>query len=961
MPLETIHMPGLKAKDGKSSSDFQATPEELRTIQERMKDPKFVELMKEYMESLSDPETRAEEEAYLEQAEKEAKEGGDYTFDFIFPRPAFVVELVQPTTRDASPAALEKLTGSKEKTNQKAMGGRFTTGIRSFINFCYSDKVEQYSEIPTQDALGSQWHVPVAVSEKRLEYFFENRGKPQGLPSYLSTCSGNKDGERAAYAEVQTAATKAAATPLDSTPFCYVYDAVFHPLTLSLADRSNRFLCFLVEIAVEQINAGYKEHNGFEFSRLSSAVLCIGYPRNQTIRKKGNVSPFAVDPSAPVLTKPTRNLDEVEKASRRVTTVTTTKKTTHTSAPKRGEAVASSSGAVTNETCGTVQPPVSVLPPFHIKHRGPHVSLSDTWCDPRVTQKKIGVPDILVVSVDFSKPPDGSIGTEGEGNAHPTAKLIPASAIDLSVVGNGTGLQLQRTAGQPYFEGLLVLPFSVEEDPISAKFDKQKRVLTLELKVQAHHHLLKPLQTMGTESTAAAPHLPRSDTEHVEGQPPSVCLSSPSSIKGNETPLTSPPGNHNGVLQTVEKEEKEKEHITATNGVSKTPPAEEEASKEEPFPHSYPVSHNVEAARDGEENVEKEVTKEHTNEEFSNDEVKEKIEEKEAATHSTSITTSSVRSNPMSSADRSSSSFIPPPRPSMLSKDAERVQLMFAKVEEARRAREASNSSAVNHEKDKEVKGEEKKEVGKKENDEEIVIVQKDAGGKECAVGRHRQNSMLLETRREREEEMENTTENHRIDLSPPEASQKELSCVSKKSEISSQVINARRETTAEERVTIQETQHANGGGIAAMERGQERAEQKQYANVSHPTNESRHSNRVGPTEEGGVTQAKDTIASAIPVDPIKEVAPPQEKNGERETAWRGLQEQQDSWMKRVQEAISQEDIREMEAAVRRARKEAEKAKKRYEAVLAQEKLDKKMQAKRAAAPFLNDHIFAID
>ena len=37
------------------------------------------------------------------------------------------------------------------------------------------------------------------------------------------------------------------------------YDAVFHPKTVQLANDSQKFMCFLVEISVEHINEGYQK------------------------------------------------------------------------------------------------------------------------------------------------------------------------------------------------------------------------------------------------------------------------------------------------------------------------------------------------------------------------------------------------------------------------------------------------------------------------------------------------------------------------------------------------------------------------------------------------------------------------------------------------------------------------------------------------------------------------------
>ena len=197
--------------------DFKATPDELRTIADKMKDPEFRKLWAEYTQSLQDPQYRKEEEEYLKQIEKEAKDGGDYSFDFIFPRAVFCIELLEGDGK-------------------------------TFVNICESEKVDEYREQPGADARGSNWLVPVSV------------GKPH---------DESLDGRDVS-----------------------VYDAVFHPKTIGLASHSDRFMCFLVEIAVEHINGGFGRAFGFKFRRLPSSQKSIGTPANQTIRKEKGQSPF---------------------------------------------------------------------------------------------------------------------------------------------------------------------------------------------------------------------------------------------------------------------------------------------------------------------------------------------------------------------------------------------------------------------------------------------------------------------------------------------------------------------------------------------------------------------------------------------------------------------------------------------------------------------------------------------
>src|SRR5689334_6974955 len=107
MSLQAVNLHD-KTKD----EEFKPTAQELKTIAEKMKDPEFMKLWTEYAMSLKDPAYRKEEEEYLKQVEKEAREGGNYSFEFIFPKPRFVVELLEGDGK-------------------------------TFLNICESDKVDE--------------------------------------------------------------------------------------------------------------------------------------------------------------------------------------------------------------------------------------------------------------------------------------------------------------------------------------------------------------------------------------------------------------------------------------------------------------------------------------------------------------------------------------------------------------------------------------------------------------------------------------------------------------------------------------------------------------------------------------------------------------------------------------------------------------------------------------------------
>ncbi|CAG9572510.1 conserved hypothetical protein [Leishmania major strain Friedlin] len=426
---------------------FAATPEEMRVIQEKMKDPVFAELMHEYMKSLEDPETRREEEAYLEQAEREAREGGDFSFEFVFPRAAFVLELLEPSNTAVSAAELKKLGLDASAATRTAVKN---SGARCFLNVCSSEKVKAFTEHTTGDARGSNWEVPVSVSQRRVEAYQPVKSSPTAsIPAeYAAACS-------------------IASASLSSPSVCVVRDVVFHPSTLALAERSTRFMCFLTEIAVEHINNGYGESNGFQFRRLPSSIVSIGTPQNQTIRSSSRAggSPFDVDPRAPVLTRPTKNWPTVKDSNCSRSAASPPPSTTSAKAPtSSGTQGANAPRGVVSEAAAASAPSprTSTLPPYTVTHRG-SVDLTDAW-QWRVSDKRVGVPEELIVKITF-------------------AGVRRAAMLDITITPDGQAVRIDPTEGQSRYEGLLVLPFTVEEAPLKAQFDCSRGVLTLTLKV----------------------------------------------------------------------------------------------------------------------------------------------------------------------------------------------------------------------------------------------------------------------------------------------------------------------------------------------------------------------------------------------------------------------------------------------------------------------------------------------
>nr|CCC94316.1 unnamed protein product [Trypanosoma congolense IL3000] len=424
MPLETVNFTGKPSPDGET---FTPTAEELRTIRKKMDDPKFLELFQEYMNSMEDPETRREEEAYLRQVEQEARMGGDYSFDFVFPRAGFAVELLEPNpTYQVKVKPLP--TGN----------GKAKVKTRVFVNICSSEKIDPFREETTGDKNSSNWFVPVSISKPRTEFFSETHG---------SVVQNNeKNGGDGCQETV------------------LVYDAVFHPKTLQLADQSDRFCCFLVNIAVEHINAGYGDNHGFQFRRLSSSVTSVGTLQSQTIKREGGKSPFEPTANEPVLTKPTRKLPESTSTSGRAQPLGNTQDRGNASEGDT-QGILKSKKGVSSSPAVSQDKPTSAgvcakekMPPSTVTHRG-HIDLS--YMGWKVVDRRIGVPEELAVKMVF-------------------AGVQSASVLNIEV--EDAYIKVSHSKDHPY-HGTLPLPFTVERTPLEARFERKSSTLTLVLKV----------------------------------------------------------------------------------------------------------------------------------------------------------------------------------------------------------------------------------------------------------------------------------------------------------------------------------------------------------------------------------------------------------------------------------------------------------------------------------------------
>eukprot|EP00939_MAST-03C_sp_MAST-3C-sp1_P003038 g3038.t1 len=126
--------------DGTGKGDFKMTRDEVDNLKSAFKKEEFRKMFSEYLEEMSDPTYRAEQEAYIRQCEmrNQIPEG----VDIIHPTPSFVLK-----TRDA-------------KTSQKY-----------FINICSHDRIGKPTsqDVQAKGKKGKSWSVPHSIGPKHME------------------------------------------------------------------------------------------------------------------------------------------------------------------------------------------------------------------------------------------------------------------------------------------------------------------------------------------------------------------------------------------------------------------------------------------------------------------------------------------------------------------------------------------------------------------------------------------------------------------------------------------------------------------------------------------------------------------------------------------------------------------------------------------------------------------------
>eukprot|EP00899_Mesostigma_viride_P011469 jgi/Mesvir1/20322/Mv19912-RA.1 len=136
--------------------NMKLTPEEVGRFEKAFKDPKFMDMMREYAEELRDPKHMAETEAYLKQLEEQGRTQEVYGKD---------VELVLP----------------KAGFTVKAITTGKDPGKKVFINVCHSDKIDRATS--TKVDKGSTWDIPYSLSNPKEDK--DRSGQPCAVHDFV--------------------------------------------------------------------------------------------------------------------------------------------------------------------------------------------------------------------------------------------------------------------------------------------------------------------------------------------------------------------------------------------------------------------------------------------------------------------------------------------------------------------------------------------------------------------------------------------------------------------------------------------------------------------------------------------------------------------------------------------------------------------------------------------------------
>eukprot|EP00636_Phaeomonas_parva_P017487 CAMPEP_0118872412 /NCGR_PEP_ID=MMETSP1163-20130328/14613_1 /TAXON_ID=124430 /ORGANISM="Phaeomonas parva, Strain CCMP2877" /LENGTH=591 /DNA_ID=CAMNT_0006807595 /DNA_START=83 /DNA_END=1855 /DNA_ORIENTATION=+ len=142
--MESMPAEFKKAMEGSlKGGDLQMTSEEVKKFQAAFDEPEFRKLLSEYMDEISDPAHRAEQEAYIRQLEADNKVPTNK--ELIHPMPGFVVKTHR--SGGGAPAEIDR-----EKI---------------FINIVGHERMEEPTSMRTDQ--GENWRLPYSLGPRRVE------------------------------------------------------------------------------------------------------------------------------------------------------------------------------------------------------------------------------------------------------------------------------------------------------------------------------------------------------------------------------------------------------------------------------------------------------------------------------------------------------------------------------------------------------------------------------------------------------------------------------------------------------------------------------------------------------------------------------------------------------------------------------------------------------------------------
>mmetsp|Transcript_69250 Transcript_69250/g.139316 ORF Transcript_69250/g.139316 Transcript_69250/m.139316 type:complete len:188 (+) Transcript_69250:66-629(+) len=138
-----------KQKDNKSAMN----DDEAKKFRTAFGDPKFREIMADYMEEISDPKHRVETEQYITQLEQDDQVPAGK--ELVRPEACFVVKTrLLPEAAQSGDGAAGDVDGEDK-------------GEKVFINVVQSERIAK--PVGAQVAGGTQWSLPISLGPRRME------------------------------------------------------------------------------------------------------------------------------------------------------------------------------------------------------------------------------------------------------------------------------------------------------------------------------------------------------------------------------------------------------------------------------------------------------------------------------------------------------------------------------------------------------------------------------------------------------------------------------------------------------------------------------------------------------------------------------------------------------------------------------------------------------------------------